>query len=182
MCQWWRKWARPSFGSPWLGWHGPWSRRKQGKDSKQNIGSLLTTSARFDHASSDHGQWCFSVGSCENSLPAFKKHTFSVYFWPTAHNQHQSLFRHSTQISDQRLKLGNTRPNFSFLPSLLVWQGCKWFTFAQKEWEKVGHWLSKVSDKNRMSCIISRESRLMGEISITSDMQMTPPLWQKKKN
>ena len=27
------------------------------------------------------------------------------------------------------------------------------------------------------------ESRLLGEISIASDMQMTPPLWQKvKKN
>ena len=27
------------------------------------------------------------------------------------------------------------------------------------------------------------ESRLLGEISMTSDMQMTPPLWQKvKKN
>ena len=27
------------------------------------------------------------------------------------------------------------------------------------------------------------ESRLLGEISITSDLQMTPPLWQKvKKN
>ena len=26
------------------------------------------------------------------------------------------------------------------------------------------------------------ESRLSGEISITSDMQMTPPLWQKVKN
>ena len=26
------------------------------------------------------------------------------------------------------------------------------------------------------------ESRLRGEISITSDMQMTPPLWQKAKN
>ena len=25
------------------------------------------------------------------------------------------------------------------------------------------------------------ESRLSGEISITSDMQMTPPLWQKSK-
>ena len=25
------------------------------------------------------------------------------------------------------------------------------------------------------------ESRLPGEISITSDMQMTPPLWQKRK-
>ena len=26
------------------------------------------------------------------------------------------------------------------------------------------------------------ESRLPGEISITSDIQMTPPLWQKVKN
>ena len=26
------------------------------------------------------------------------------------------------------------------------------------------------------------ESRLLEEISITSDMQMTPPLWQKVKN
>ena len=26
------------------------------------------------------------------------------------------------------------------------------------------------------------ESRLPGEISITSDMQMTPPLWQKAKS
>ena len=25
------------------------------------------------------------------------------------------------------------------------------------------------------------ESRFLGEISITSDMQMTPPLWQKAK-
>ena len=25
------------------------------------------------------------------------------------------------------------------------------------------------------------ESRLLGEIAITSDMQMTPPLWQKMK-
>ena len=25
------------------------------------------------------------------------------------------------------------------------------------------------------------ESRLLGEIAITSDMQMTPPLWQKAK-
>ena len=27
-----------------------------------------------------------------------------------------------------------------------------------------------------------QESRLLGEISITSDTQMTPPLWQKAKN
>ena len=30
-----------------------------------------------------------------------------------------------------------------------------------------------------MKCLL--ESRLPGEISITSDMQMTPPLWQKAK-
>ena len=33
-----------------------------------------------------------------------------------------------------------------------------------------------------MGCIKHKlESRLLGEISITSDMQMTPPLWQKVK-
>ena len=36
-------------------------------------------------------------------------------------------------------------------------------------WEKLG-WM-----KHKL------ESRLLGEISITSDMQMTPPLWQKAK-
>ena len=29
---------------------------------------------------------------------------------------------------------------------------------------------------------VQAETRLLGEISITSDMQMTPPLWQKVKN
>ena len=30
--------------------------------------------------------------------------------------------------------------------------------------------------------LVGDQSRLPGEISITSDMQMTPPLWQKGKN
>ena len=34
----------------------------------------------------------------------------------------------------------------------------------------------------RKAELILLESRLPGEISITSDMQMTPPLWQKVKN
>ena len=29
---------------------------------------------------------------------------------------------------------------------------------------------------------IRQESKLPGEISVTSDMEMTPPLWQKVKN
>ena len=45
-----------------------------------------------------------------------------------------------------------------------------------------------LSDIHSTSCEIpgwlkhKLESRLLGEISITSDMQMTPPLWQKVKN
>ena len=47
-----------------------------------------------------------------------------------------------------------------------------YLTYMQStSWEKLG-W-----NKRKL------ESRLPGEISITSDMQMTPPLWQKvKKN
>ena len=41
-----------------------------------------------------------------------------------------------------------------------------------------------VPPKKRNSLFLNSlklESRLPGEISITSDMQMTPPLWQKVK-
>ena len=53
-----------------------------------------------------------------------------------------------------------------------VCQGCilspAYLTYMQStSWEMLG-WL-----KHKL------ESRLLGEISITSDMQMTPPLWQK---
>ena len=45
-----------------------------------------------------------------------------------------------------------------------------------------------LTDMQRTSCKMpgwmkhKLESRLPGEISITSDVQMTPPLWQKVKN
>ena len=46
-----------------------------------------------------------------------------------------------------------------------------YLTYMQStSWETLG-W-----KKNKL------ESRLPGAISITSDMQMTPPLWQKAKN
>ena len=57
-----------------------------------------------------------------------------------------------------------------------VYQGCichtPYLTYMQStSWETLGWRKHKL------------ESRLQGEISITSDMQMTPPLWQKvKKN
>ena len=54
-----------------------------------------------------------------------------------------------------------------------VHQGCisypAYLTYIQSECEMLGWMKHKV------------ESRLLREISITSDMQMTPPLWQKAK-
>ena len=45
-----------------------------------------------------------------------------------------------------------------------------YLTYMQStSWEMLGWMKHKV------------ESRLLGEISITSDLQMTPPLWQKVK-
>ena len=45
--------------------------------------------------------------------------------------------------------------------------------YAEYIIQKAG--LDEAQDGNKL------ESRLPGEISITSDMQMTPPLWQKVK-
>ena len=40
----------------------------------------------------------------------------------------------------------------------------------------------RYADDTTLMAESEEESRLPGEISITSDMQMTPPLWQKVKN
>ena len=43
-------------------------------------------------------------------------------------------------------------------------------------------WIHSTSCKMPGWVKLKLESRLLGEISITSDMEMTPPLWQKGKN
>ena len=57
-----------------------------------------------------------------------------------------------------------------------------------KEYNKVVYWHpAYLTSMQSTSCETpgwmkhKLESRLPGEISITSDMQMTPPLWQKAK-
>ena len=52
-----------------------------------------------------------------------------------------------------------------------VRQGCILLTYMQSTSREMLCW-----KKNKL------ESSLPGEISVTSDMQMTPPLWQKVKN
>ena len=66
------------------------------------------------------------------------------------------------------------------------WTGSK----SEKEYIKAVYChLAYLTDMQSISCEMlgwmkyKLESRLPGEISITSDTQMTPPLWQKvKKN
>ena len=67
-------------------------------------------------------------------------------------------------------------------PDMGQWTGCK----LGKEYIKaVYHQLAYLTYTQSTSCKMpgwmkrELESRLPGEISITSDMQMTPSLWQK---
>jgi len=73
----------------------------------------------------------------------------------------------------------------------MVWlshisQKLNW-TIYEDTWTKViAFWLSLYLQSYSLSRQLGwmkhkLESRLLGEISITSDMQMTPPLWQKAK-
>ena len=59
------------------------------------------------------------------------------------------------------------------------WTGSK----LGKEYVKAAYYhLASLSYMQSTSYEMLVESRLPGEISTTSDMQMTPPLWQKVKN
>jgi len=63
-----------------------------------------------------------------------------------------------------------------------------WFQIGKGECKAVYSHPAYLTYMQSTSCKMLRwlkhklESRLLGEISITSDMQMTPPLWQKVKN
>ena len=77
------------------------------------------------------------------------------------------------QVKKQRLELDmeqqtGSKPVKEYVKT--VYCHPAYLTYMQsKSWEMPG-WM-----KHKL------ESRLLGEISITSDMQMTPPLWQKVK-
>ena len=64
-----------------------------------------------------------------------------------------------------------------------------WFSKLGKEYIKAVYchlayliYMQSTSCKMLDWMKLKLESRLPGEISVTSDMQMTPPLWQKAKN
>ena len=77
------------------------------------------------------------------------------------------------QVKKQQLELDMEQQTGSKLGKesiKAVYYHPAYLTYMQStSWETLG-WM-----KHKL------ESRLLGEISITSDMQMTPPLWQKVK-
>ena len=78
------------------------------------------------------------------------------------------------QVKKQQLELGMEQQTGSKLEKKYikaVYCHPTYLTYMQStSWEMLG-WMNH-----------KLESRYLGEISITSDMEMTPPLWQKVKN
>ena len=78
------------------------------------------------------------------------------------------------QVKNQQLELGMEQHTGSILGMQYVkavFCHSAYLTYMQSTSGKMLGWM-----KHKL------ESRLLGEISITSDMQMSPPIWQKVKN
>ena len=77
------------------------------------------------------------------------------------------------QVKKQQLEPDMEQRTGSLLGKEYIKAECccpAYLTYMQSTSRKMPGWMKQ-----------NLESRLLGEISITSDMQMTPPLWQKAK-
>ena len=74
------------------------------------------------------------------------------------------------QVKKQQLELDIEQPKQEEEYIKAVYCHPAYLTFMQSISCKMPGWMK-----------LKLESRLLGEISITSDMQMTPPLWEKAK-
>ena len=85
------------------------------------------------------------------------------------------LLRNLYECQEATVRTGHGTTEWFQIGKGVLSQGCilspAYLTYMQStSWEMLG-WIK-----------LKLESRLLGEISVTSDMQMTPPLWQKVKN
>ena len=101
--------------------------------------------------------------NCGNFLKRWEYQITLPSFWEICmHVRKQQLEPDMEQLTGSRLGKEYVKPIYCH-PAYL--------TYMQSTSCEMPGWM-----KHRL------ESRLPGEISITSDMQMTPPLWQKAKN
>ena len=130
------------------------SLKKQESSRKTSTSALLITQKGFDHV--DH-----------NKLEFLKRWEYQTTL--------PASWEISMQVKKQQLELNMGQQTGSKLGKEYIealYCHPAYLTYMQRTSCKLPVWM-----KHKL------ESRLPGEISITSNMQMTPPLWQKvKKN
>ena len=130
------------------------------------------------------GSWKKQESSRKTSISAFSTMPKPLTVWITTNCgkflkrwEYQTILPASwetcVQVKNQQLE-----------PDMEQWTGSK----LEKEYVKAAYCHpAYLTSMQSTSCEMSvwmkhkLESRLLGEIPITSDMQMTPPLWQKVK-
>ena len=131
-----------------------WIMEKAGEFQKNIYFCFIDYAKAFD---------CGSQQTVKNSL-RWEKQTTLLASWEIC-----------MKIKKQQLELDMEQQTGSKLGKEYIKAACchpAYLTYVQSTWHEMPGWM-----KHKL------ESRSSGEISITSDMQMTPPLWQKvKKN
>ena len=131
-------------------------------DSWTFMGKAGSVSFRVTAPSS----WVLKCTKCTNHGKFFKRWEYQTT-WPAS-------WETCRQVRKQQLELDMEQQTGSKLGKeyvKAVYCHPAYLTYLQSTSCKMPGWM-----KNKL------ESRFLGEISITSDMQMTPPLWQKVKN
>ena len=130
-----------------------WSQKKQKSSRKTSTSALLTTPKPLTVWITTNCRKFFKRWQHETTLPAF---------WEIC-----------MQVKKQQLELNMEQQTGSKLGKnyvKAVYCHPAYLTYMQSTSHEMPGWM-----KHKL------KSRLPGEISITSDMQMIPPLWQKAK-
>ena len=162
---------KPSFSSTWMRTYKctSWASKNRGtRDWIANIHWVIEKTRAFQKSIN----FCFSdytkafVWITTNSRKILKRREFQITLpvsWETGMwIKKQQLEQDTEQWTGSKLGKECDKAVYCHHDYLTYMQSTAWETLG---WRK---------DK--------LESRLQGEIGITSDMQMTPPLWQKVKN
>ena len=129
------------------------SSKKQESSRKTSTSVLLTTPKPLTVWITTSCGKFWKRWEYQTTLPA----SWEIYMWVK-----------KQQLELDMEKQTGSKPGKEYIKAVYCHPG--YLTYMQStSWEMLG-W-----KKHKL------ESRLLGEISITSDMQMTPPLWQKAK-
>ena len=152
------KFSKPGFNSMWTmnsqrsNCQYPLDHRKNKKSSRKTSTSALLTTPKP-----------LTVWITTNCGKSFKRWEYQST-WPAS-------WEICMQVKKQQLKLEQQTGSKSGKEYIkAVYHHPAYLTYIHNTSYKMPGWMKHIL-----------ESRLLGEISLTSNMQMTPPLWQKEK-